>query len=191
MNWESYQSKIPAGKVGNARVEKFRVKKVSDFLHAFIHGATVIPGEYTKLIVEGQLMMTDTHDEIMDQSEIITTARGRVLIHGLGLGITLEAVLLNPEVSSVDVVEKSIDVINLVAPHFVDDKRVRIWHDDCLTRKWPRGTRWDFVWHDIWPTICADNLPEIRTLHKKFAKRCGWQGSWKKEYLEDMNGGYR
>ena len=49
---------------------------------------------------------------------------------------------------------------------------------DALEYKPPRGEQYDVVWHDIWPNICTDNLPEMHKLHRKYGRRCNWQGSW-------------
>jgi hypothetical protein len=42
----------------------------------------------------------------------------------------------------------------------------------------PKGVRYDAAWHDVWDDICTDNLVGMRKLHRKYGKRCGWQGSW-------------
>ena len=47
----------------------------------------------------------------------------------------------------------------------------------------PKGIRYSVVWHDIWPDLCEDNLKEMGTLHRRYGKRCDWQGSWGKELL--------
>ncbi len=62
--------------------------------------------------------------------------------------------------------------------------RLTIHEDDALTRKWPTGTRWTVVWHDIWRDICTDNLPEMARLHRSFGRRCDWQDSWSKSLCE-------
>lgn len=139
------------------------------------------------------VMMSDTPDEANDHYEVIDAAwtfGGTMLIHGLGLGCVLNACLASPEITHIDVVEKSADVIALVAPYFqehVDAGRLTIHHDDCATKVWPVGSYWDLVWHDIWEYISTRNLsdPEIAEhgvpyakLHRKFGARCSWQGSW-------------
>lgn len=143
---------------------------------------SVPPGTYTGLICNGTLWMSDTPDERRDHSCAYYEAKrrgGRVLVHGLGLGMVVKAMLDLPNVEHVDVVELAPDVIALCGPAF--DRygaRVTIHEGDALAYKWPPGTRWTVVWHDIWPTICEDNLPQMATLHRKFGRRCDWQGSW-------------
>ncbi len=143
---------------------------------------SVPPGTYTGLLRNGAVWMSDTPAERRDHLSAYYEAKrlgGRVLVHGLGLGMIVKAVLDLPNVEHIDVVELDADVIALAGPAF--DRygaRVTIHEGDALTYKWPPGTRWTVVWHDIWRDICGDNLPEMATLHRKFGRRCDWQGSW-------------
>jgi hypothetical protein len=138
------------------------------------------------------VFMSDTPDEMKDHADPIQNARGRVLIHGLGLGCILNCLLHKGSVSHIDVVEINEDVINLVAPYYeavaaLSNVSLVIHHGDCATYKWPRNTRWSYVWHDIWSTIADDNLTDdgkaehgisYATLHRKFASRSDEQASW-------------
>lgn len=143
----------------------------------------VFPGTYKRLIRGGTLVMSNTPMELKSNHEPVHRARGNVLINGLGLGIVAHSCSLKPEVQRVVVVEKSLDVINMVLPHLRLDK-VSIVHDDCFEWKAPKDIRWDVVWHDIWDDIAQDNLKEMATLHRRYGRKCEWQGSWMKEFLE-------
>jgi hypothetical protein len=140
------------------------------------------PGTYTGLLCNGSVWMSDVPDEKRQHYEAYRQARqrgGRCLVHGLGLGMVVKAMADLPDVEHIDVVELDPDVIALAGPAFDRyDARVTIHQDDALTRKWPAGTRWAMVWHDIWQDICVDNLSEMATLHRKFGRRADWQGSW-------------
>lgn len=177
---------VPPGQIGDWRVNKF-VVEANDALAAYygLFGRPVPPGVYTRLLYKHDVIMSDTPAEIADHMEVISKAAGRVLLNGLGLGVVLQAILEKSEVSHVDVVEISSEVVQLVSPHY-PDPRVTIHHADAFTIQWPNNTRWDIVWHDIWPTISSDNLPEMTRLHKKYAGRCGWQGSWLKESIRQL-----
>ena len=78
---------------------------------------------------------------------------------------------------TVTVIEISQEVIDVVAQHIADDRAtftpMRIKMD--ATKK---GMCWNVVWPDIWNDICADNLSEMEKLHRRYARRCDWQGSW-------------
>jgi spermidine synthase len=132
--------------------------------------------------------MSDTPAECHDHWEPYCEARlrgGHVLIHGLGLGMLLNRILRDTE-CAVTVVEKSADVIQLVAGHYTERHadRLTIVEGDALTWQPPRDVRYTVVWHDIWDNICADNLPDMHRLHRRFGRRCDWQGSWSRAILE-------
>ena len=188
MKWKST---VPEGRSGKYRVEKFTVPP-HDF-HAWKAGLTggryVPAGDYTRLLhddMKFDCIMSDTPAEQRDHFCAFGAAKGRVLINGLGLGVFLEAILEKPEVEQVTVIEISEDVIKLVGSHHVfrDDPRVEIIHADAMTWRPARGKRFECVWHDIWPTLCVDNLDDMKVLHRSYGQRCEWQGSWGKEWLQ-------
>ena len=87
--------------------------------------------------------------------------------------------------SHVDVVESDKRVISLVGPYYTIDERVTIHHADAFeqSKTWPKDTRWNLAWHDIWADLCEDNLQEMFKLHRSYGRRVDWQGSWGKEDL--------
>ena len=91
--------------------------------------------------------------------------------------MVLKAVLKKPEVTDVTVVELSQEVIDMVSPHY-QDERVAFVHADALEYKPSTKKLYQMVWHDIWDNICSDNLPQMQTLHRKYGKKAEWQGSW-------------
>jgi spermidine synthase len=107
---------------------------------------------------------------------------GRVLIHGLGLGMIVKFALAQANVTHVDVVELERDVINLVGRHY-EDERLTIHHGDAMKYEWPPEAGWSVVWHDIWGDFQPGNLEEMDFLHRRFAARCEWQGSWSQDHL--------
>ena len=174
---------IPDGESGDWKVENFEVKeKDAEHFNMSLmfqgHGARQIrAGNYVRLVRGGTVVMSNTPAEISDHVHFIRKAKGNVLINGLGIGMCLKAVLEKEEVTGVTVIEKSADVIGLVAPHYQDD-RLEIINADAYEYKPPKGVRYDCVWHDIWDFICADNLEEMGKLHRKYGRRCDWQDSW-------------
>jgi hypothetical protein len=141
-------------------------------------GRYLPPGTYKRLMRGGEVIMSNTPAEMRDHSYLRHMAKGTVLINGLGLGCVLADVLNRDEVKQVTVVEISADVINLVAPYFMEDKRLVLVHQDAYLFKAPVGARYDYVWHDIWDAVCTDNLKGMAKLHKKYGRRSHWQGSW-------------
>lgn len=179
---------IPDKKIGNWAVKSFTVSKedalIFNMRAIWQPGARRIkPGTYKKLTKNGTIIMSNTPAEIRDHSYFLHIAKGDILINGLGLGVAVKYLLGKKEVKSITVIEKSQDVIQLVAPH-LNDPRLNIIHADAFEWKSPKGMQYDYVWHDIWDNICSDNLPEMHKLHRKYGRKSGWQGSWVRELCE-------
>ncbi len=181
---------LPESASGAWRIEYFTIteEEASRYnllgsMKASERGRKVAPGQYTRLMRDSTIVMTDTPAEMSDHLRFIKNATGSVLINGLGLGMVLQAVLNKPEVTEVTVIEQSTDVIHLASSHY-NDPRLTIIQGDALTYKAPTNKHFDCVWHDIWDFICADNLPEMKKLHRKYGGRSNWQGSWCRGLVE-------
>lgn len=173
---------LPEAAKGSWRIEKFKVD-FTDF-HSMLRGRGVPVGEeFTRLMRGDVLVMSDTPAEMRDHYAAVRRAKGACLINGLGIGMVLKAVLKKPEVTDVTVVELSQDVIDMVSPHYADE-RVTFVCADALTYQPPKGKRYQMVWHDIWDDICEDNLPQMHELHRKYGRRTSWQGSWCRDECE-------
>jgi len=195
MGYVDLRSQVPMGESGAWTVRKFMVTKtdaVMTSIRLMQHGRGYVPeGAYTGLYRGNTVVMSDTPDEIRDHQEPIWKAKrlgGDILINGLGLGVVLAGILQGEKVESVTVIEKSPDVITLVAPTFADDPRVTIIESDAYLYKPPKGQLYTVVWHDIWDDICSDNLPLMTKLHRKYGRRADWQGSWGKERARRQRG---
>lgn len=181
---------VPDGQVGAWRVETFQVSEDEAQWHNLRCDLNrqrlfrIHPGTYRRLVHEnGLLMMSNTPMEVWTNREALRRATGRVLINGLGLGMLLEAILAKPDVGYVRVIEKEADVIALVGPQFTHDPRVEIVHADALDYRPARGERFDFVWHDIWPDISTDNLPQMTQLARRYGQRTKAQGFWARDLI--------
>lgn len=141
-------------------------------------------GVYRRLCCDNEVVMSNTPMEIRTCEAFIERATGCVLINGLGLGMVLHAILQKPDVTHVTVIEKSQDVINLVAESFAHDPRVEIIHADALKYCPPAGVTYNVVWHDIWPGFSSSNLDEMEALEHKYLRLCDWQDSWGKDQCE-------
>ena len=175
---------VPDGRSGDWEVDTFTVSpedSAKSRMMASIRGSLrdwVKPGTYRRLSYKNRVIMSNTSAEIKEHSEFIHVARGKILIAGLGLGMALTAILKKPEVEAVVVIEKSEDVIRLVAPTFASDPRVEIIHEDIFEYHPPKGVRYDVAWFDIWESISSDNLPEMAKLHRRYGRRAKWKSSW-------------
>ena len=151
--------------------------------------SVIPPGEYIclRVLYAGQWwpVMMDTPSELEDHADLFQHARGRVLLHGLSLGCALSALLADPAIEHVDVVEANADVIAMVGPYY-DGYPVTIHHASCVDKVWPEDTRWNYVWHDIWTEVTDENLDDATAEHgisygrlaQQFAGRCDRQGAW-------------
>ena len=168
---------IPEGEKGIAKVTHFRVTREVNLenLRLIRDGQCgVKSGTYARLVVDGELMMTDTTNEFVTNRSIIFGSEGDVLIAGLGLGMVLMVLAKRKEVTSVTVVEKHQDVIDLIEPHLraemttKESKRLTILQGDIFEWRPPKEARYDFIYFDIWPDIGPENLPAMTKLHRSF-----------------------
>lgn len=140
-----------------------------------------VPGwKYKMLRRKNVTVMSNTPDEICDFLHFTRSAKWNILINWLWLWCVIKELLGKEDVKNITVIEKSVDVINLVSPYF-NDKRLNIINADAFEYNPPKWEKYDYVWHDIWDYISADNLPEMEKLHRKYWKRTWWQDSWVKE----------
>ena len=178
---------LPEGSKGPWTIKRFDVKPLSlDNLRLAREGRACAPGTYTMLVhTKHGIVMSDTTAERRDHYEFIHAASGCCLINGLGLGMCLSAILRKESVKNVIVIELSQDLIDLVAPHF-SDERCQIVCADAFEWKWEKGSHFQAVWHDIWYDLSEDNLPQMKALHRKFGRVTEWQGSWGRSTIERL-----
>lgn len=195
--WEEYKVDVPEGQSGNWKVERFEITeddaKLQNTMAQFSftqRGRFIKPGIYTSLLRGGTPVMSDTPAEIRDHLGAIQHASGHCLVNGLGLGMVVQAMLERLQsfsdqlaVEKVTVIEKSEDVIKLVAGHYAKKygDRIEIINADAFEYKPPKGIRYGAVWHDIWDVICPDNKEQMSKLHRKYGRRADWQSSWRRQ----------
>ncbi len=185
---KEYQVRIPSGVDGQWKVEHKTISKAESNRCQFFaalkgSGRYTGAGTFTGLLRNGHLVMSDTPDERYDHIEPVRNAHGHCLVNGLGIGFVAGCMLDHEEVEKVTVIELSASVIRLIGPSMEEryGKRIEIIEDSAFCYQPPRGIRYGTVWHDIWDSICGDNLPGMRTLHRRYGRRCDWQGSWARE----------
>lgn len=196
--WRKYQVNLPdsVSSAGKWAIEHFTITvevATTDLLRHAFRGCperAVQPGTYTKLVhnVDGakHIVMSDTPAEIFDHDTVLQLLElhgGEVLIHGLGLGMVVKAALESPKVRRIDVVELDQELIDLIGPHY-QDERLTIWQGNAYTFKFPDKRLWSIGWHDIWDTLNEDNFKQMKKLEARYAPSCGWQDCWGREFLE-------
>lgn len=122
-----------------------------------------------------RVWMSDEPQEVRQTYEWAHRARprGRVLIGGLGLGLVAHVVAQLPGVTEVLVVERSEDVVKLVAGKSgfeVVVAEINAFVASC--RAWP----WDFCYLDTWQgtseaTWWSEVFPLRRTIANRFGRR--------------------
>lgn len=182
---------IPEAQVGQARTEHFTITG-KEFL-GFRADDYITPGDYVRLILCGSTWMSDTDMEQRTNREAVRLATGNVLVAGLGIGLMVLPALTKPDVRKVTVVERSSDVIDLVAQPLADAAgpdawKLKVVEADIFDWK-ANGERFDLIWFDIWRDVCTDNLAQVATLHQRFkGKKAagGWMSSWRVDHLRSL-----
>jgi hypothetical protein len=185
---------VPAGESGRWQVFKgFVSPKDSESMRRLKKKNLcefVPPGSYTWLFcrtlatlnaAHSETVMNDFPSETRKHLQFILRARGRVLVLGLGLGCVVRGLLAHGRVKSIDVVERSPDVLRLCAAS-VQDPRVAI-HGMDARQGLPTGS-WDYGWSDLWSDPEKDE-PHLQVIHAEmitkleFGNRVRFQGAWK------------
>lgn len=175
--------RIPVASFGAARI----VHDSPDMLtkmRAARDGQPLNADTYTRLIVDGTLWMTDAEFECWTNSGFVRSAKGDVLIAGLGLGLVVEPLLKSSQVESVTVLEISPDVIALIGPVY-DHIKLSIIKADARTWEVPKKA-YDTIYLDIWADVPnSDNKDEIAALKKRYRpalKKGGTMSAWCESY---------
>jgi hypothetical protein len=135
--------------------------------------------DYTFLYKDGDRIMQDTHKEYAEHQPLWDGATGDVLIGGLGLGMVHQKLIDNPNVTSVTVVEKYQDVIDLVWDACPKDSSFTLIHDDITT--WKITGNYNYVWIDTWlnqPHQPVDYTTYNENLIDKFEGNTTCIGLW-------------
>lgn len=171
---------VPESSYGRAAVKHWEPCSLSLIRSAIGRGRPLTRGHtYAQLFINGQLWMSDTPDEMIAHLPV-TRANGRVMIVGLGLGMSLHRVLQNKAVTHVDVIERDKSVSRLVWPHVGKvDARARVHIADAYKWEPTDSTKYDFIWLDIWLTSPEphDLKPLVRR-YRRWLKRGGTIGYW-------------
>lgn len=157
-------------KIGDWRIETFEIPEdYARMRNVFIKNPLMKleGGIYKKLInrIDG-VVMSNTPMERKTHIEAINKAKGNVLVSGLGLGMYLQNIKDKKEVTSITVIEKSKEVIELIAKYFKDCQKIKIINEDIFN--YTPDIKFEFAFLDIWSDISEDNLVEFDILRKKF-----------------------
>ena len=156
--------------IGDWRIETFEIPENFAKMRNFFIKNPLMKlegGIYKKLVNKNYgIVMSNTPMEQRTHIEAINKAQGNVLVAGLGLGMYLQNIKDKEEVTSITVVEKSKEVIELVAKYFKDCQKIRIVNEDIFN--YTPDIKFNFAFLDIWSDISEDNLVEFDILREKF-----------------------
>jgi hypothetical protein len=170
--------------IGRLRLEKFDV--IEDTVFPEWYSIPTPLGAWIRLMQGGLELMSDEPNNTVLLREPVERCEGRVLLSGMGLGCMIRPLLSKPSVISIDVVELSPSVIDLVGPHYWLPS-VRIFHGNAMEPDaWaPDDAVWDTAFHDIWVIGGVERYPQQIRMMDRYANRVrSWQGSAWFEELE-------
>ena len=150
---------------GDFKLENFRIENGN--LSAILQG--INPGNYIRLMHNGEVVMSDTYMEKRTNSGFCMNAYGDVLIGGLGIGMIIMAIQDNENVKSITVLEKYQEVIDMITPQLPFNDKVNIICADVFDWKPKKGQKFDCIYMDIWNYVNSDVYQEeMKPLKKKY-----------------------
>ncbi len=180
---------IPEDSSGLWTVKKRAITAEMAYKTAIKHGRACHPGSYTFLYrltndtlmnaFPGDVVMNDMPCELKTHLDFCIKAKGKILVGGLGLGCVVRGLLVNDNVTSIDVIERDRNVIKLCGNSISHPKVTIHWGDAWEDQI--DGGPWDRIWWDLWSDKDRDepalSLIHMRLIHR-FRKRCTKQGAW-------------
>ena len=126
--------------------------------------------------------MLITPNEIETMEEAVNEAKGRVLTYSLGLGYYAYMASQKQEVSSLTIVERDENVINLfekyILPQFENKDKISIINEDAFkyAKNQMNKDNYDFVFVDIWhdPSDGVDMYLKMKKLESENIKYMYW-----------------
>lgn len=162
------QDYLKPGTLGSAEITHFTISHIMEAAHR----DNIPPGDYVRLRINGEIIMSDTPMEYSTNAEFIQNCYGDVFVAGLGLGMVLLEIMDKRDVRSVTVLEKSLDVINLVKPQLPLNSKVKVLAGDIFSYRMLR--KYDYIYFDIWPAIEPASylmeMPVLKMRYRNFLK---------------------
>jgi hypothetical protein len=139
----------------------------------------------TKINDTVQCVMSNNLFEKLTNQNFIDTARGDVIVFGLGLGLILFPLLEDDEISSITVIDNSIDIIDNIGPiiknYDVNNKLTIIQGDVFTHYQQLNEMKFDVMYFDYWnivdSTIQTD-MEMLKELYKNNIKETGQIMYW-------------
>jgi len=177
---------IPEGTSGDYTIEigsdnlyeKAKPDDYESYTHLY-HNATnysfqgAIEGRQKLLLMLNSEAEYEEHQWLWDRME------GDILIAGLGIGMVNEMLVESDDVTSVTIVEKEQDVVDLVWEHCAKDDRFTLIVDDIETWDIPEDSHWDVIWFDSWIETNSLSKEEYKVfLQERYGSYCDELECW-------------
>jgi spermidine synthase len=132
-----------------------------------------------------ECIMSNNLFERLTNQNFINTAKGDVIIFGLGLGLIIFPLLEDDEVTSITVIDKSVDIIDNLGPIIKNsdvDNKLTIINGDVFTYyQQLNDVKFDVMYFDYWnivdSTIRTD-METLKELYKNNIKETGQIMYW-------------
>ena len=179
---------IPNGVSGDYKVEQATETTGEPAWLNYVNFRSISPGNYTVLYrnfgTNAWLnIMQDTEQEYGEHDWLASRMSGHVLLAGLGIGMIHIPLLASSDVTSVTVVEKEQDVIDLVWDDCAKDSGFTLVCDDIHT--WDPDasdglptTSWDVGWFDTWLTHEESLDSYMNRINQKYGSYVSEIGGW-------------
>tara|TARA_A100001391_G_C4976532_1_gene254090 strand:+ start:166 stop:708 length:543 start_codon:yes stop_codon:yes gene_type:complete len=143
---------IPAGVSGDFEIAHYTKDTTDNRWPLYLLHTNEAYDNYTVLLKKGHSMplMQDSEAEYNDHQWLWDNAEGDVIIGGLGVGLVNHVLIDNPNITSVTIIEKYQDVIDLVWDNCPKDERFTLIHADIETWEIPTDSQWDIGFFDTW-----------------------------------------
>lgn len=160
---------------GRFKLERFSITEKNNSIRN-----TLPYGDYVRLMGHGECVMSDTPMEKRTNQWFIQNAHGDVFIAGLGIGLIVLPIQEKEEVKSITILEKNKEVIEMVGKQLPLNEKVKIVEGDVFDYAFPKGTKFDCLYFDIWNYVNSDVYEEMKKLKRKYTK-------YKKKLAENPN----
>ena len=108
---------------------------------------------YLALTEGNNIWMSLNPNEIETMKPYINTAKGNVLVLGLGMGYVPFMMAMKNEVKSITIIEKDPEIIglfnSLIFPSFKNKEKIKIVEDDAINYV-KKNNRYDYIFADLW-----------------------------------------
>jgi hypothetical protein len=170
---------LKPGKVGSFSLDQFEINDSNRPWRYYL-----ADGKYVRLCDRTGCVMSDTDMEKRTNRDFVYYANGDVFIAGLGIGLIVLPIQEKEEVKSITVLEKYPEVIELVGKQLPLNDKVKIIQGDVFEYEFPKGTKFDTIYFDIWNYVNEDVYEEMKLLKKKYRKYKRFKTENPKVYMD-------